>query len=92
MSKLVITAGTSASKSRRSAFTWYENSDEGVQPGLVETTAIPLPPKAIAYLCGPIEFKRDVHAGLSFVVGCTPTTSSTRCSAPACSSSDSMTA
>jgi nitric oxide dioxygenase len=44
--------------------TWYENGGDGGQPGLVEVNAIPLPPNAIAYLCGPITFMRDVRAGL----------------------------
>lgn len=39
--------------------TWYEDSD-----GRVDVDAIPLPPGAIAHLCGPITFMRDVRAGL----------------------------
>jgi len=44
--------------------TWYENGGDGGQPGLVDVNAIPLPPNAIAYLCGPIAFMRDMRAGL----------------------------
>ncbi|GGU16689.1 globin domain-containing protein [Lentzea flava] len=39
--------------------TWYENGD-----GRVDVDAIPLPLGAIAYLCGPIAFMRDVRAAL----------------------------
>ncbi|MDX8141460.1 globin domain-containing protein [Lentzea sp. NBC_00516] len=44
--------------------TWYENGGDGGQPGLVDVNTIPLPPNAIAYLCGPITFMRDMRAGL----------------------------
>lgn len=44
--------------------TWYENGGDGGQPGLIDVNAIPLPPDAIAYLCGPITFMRDMRAGL----------------------------
>ncbi|MCX2949117.1 globin domain-containing protein [Lentzea sp. NEAU-D7] len=44
--------------------TWYGKGGDGGQPGLVDVNAIPLPPNAIAYLCGPITFMRDVRAGL----------------------------
>lgn len=44
--------------------TWYENGDEGGQAGRVDVDAIPLPADAIAYLCGPIAFMRDVRGGL----------------------------
>ena len=44
--------------------TWYENGGGGGQPGLIDVNAIPLPPNALAYLCGPITFMRDMRAGL----------------------------
>ncbi|SER00604.1 nitric oxide dioxygenase [Lentzea xinjiangensis] len=44
--------------------TWYENGGGDGQPGLIDVNAIPLPPNAVAYLCGPITFMRDVRAGL----------------------------
>ncbi len=44
--------------------TWYENGGDGGHAGLVDVDAIPLPPNAIAYLCGPIPFMRDMRAGL----------------------------
>ncbi|WP_329792451.1 globin domain-containing protein [Lentzea sp. DG1S-22] len=44
--------------------TWYENGDVGGQAGRVDVEAIPLPADAVAYLCGPIAFMRDVRAGL----------------------------
>ena len=44
--------------------TWYENGGDGGQPGLIDVNAIPLPPNALAYLCGPITFMRDMRAGL----------------------------
>ncbi|HEX7304724.1 globin domain-containing protein [Lentzea sp.] len=44
--------------------TWYETGATGEQTGFVDVGAIPLPGNAIAYLCGPIEFMRDVRAGL----------------------------
>ncbi|MDX8034244.1 globin domain-containing protein [Lentzea sp. BCCO 10_0856] len=44
--------------------TWYENGDERGQAGRVDVDALPLPAGAIAYLCGPITFMRDVRAAL----------------------------
>ncbi|SFR03168.1 nitric oxide dioxygenase [Lentzea waywayandensis] len=53
-----------AEYARLGQLTWYENGDEGGRPGRIEVDAIPLPPGAVAYLCGPITFMRDVRAGL----------------------------
>ncbi|SDO70040.1 globin domain-containing protein [Lentzea jiangxiensis] len=44
--------------------TWYENGDDGGQAGRVDVEAIPLPADAVAHLCGPIAFMRDVRAAL----------------------------
>lgn len=44
--------------------TWYENADGAGQAGVIDVDAIPLPAGAVAYLCGPITFMRDMRAGL----------------------------
>ncbi|MET8765144.1 globin domain-containing protein [Lentzea sp. NPDC004782] len=50
-----------AEYARFQPLTWYDRGDEG---GRVEVDLIPLPANAIAYLCGPVEFMRDVRAAL----------------------------
>ncbi|MGI5328991.1 globin domain-containing protein [Actinomadura nitritigenes] len=53
--------------------TWYEDldgadaaagGDADVRPGRVDVAALPLPPKARVFMCGPIPFMRAVRRGL----------------------------
>jgi nitric oxide dioxygenase len=45
---------------------WYEKPSDvpGAYTGFIDTDAIPLPPDADIYLCGPIPFMQAVRAGL----------------------------
>jgi nitric oxide dioxygenase len=49
--------------------TWYEDPadeplNENVREGRIDVTALPLPPKARVFMCGPIPFMREVRRGL----------------------------
>ncbi|GLY42832.1 hemin transporter [Amycolatopsis sp. NBRC 101858] len=44
---------------------WYESgSDERSRPGFMDVDALPVPPGATAYLCGPLPFMHHIRAGL----------------------------
>ncbi|WP_165966947.1 hypothetical protein [Actinomadura sp. 7K507] len=54
--------------------TWYEDldgaasggaGDGDVRPGRIDVSALPLPPKARVFMCGPIPFMREIRRGLA---------------------------